>query len=82
MLDESTASLDADNEHKINMALDSLMKNKTVFVIAHRLGTIQNADQIIVTNKGNIEELGTHRDLIADQGHYYRMVREQEKDCV
>ena len=79
LLDESTASLDADNEAKINQALDSLMKDKTVFVIAHRLNTIQNADQIILLNQGRIEEIGTHKELIKKKGHYYEMVQEQEK---
>lgn len=79
LLDESTASLDADNEAKINQALDRLMKGKTVFVIAHRLNTIQNADQIIVLNEGRIEEIGTHAELLKKQGHYYEMVQEQEK---
>ena len=60
-----TASLDADNEAKINQALDRLMKGKTVFVIAHRLNTIQNADQIILLNQGRIEEMGTHAELLA-----------------
>ena len=79
LLDESTASLDADNEVKINQALDRLMKGKTVFVIAHRLNTIQNADQIILLNKGRIEEMGTHGELLKKKGHYYEMVQEQEK---
>ena len=79
LLDESTASLDADNEAKINQALDRLMKGKTVFVIAHRLNTIQNADQIILLNQGRIEEMGTHTELLAKKGHYYEMVQEQEK---
>ena len=79
LLDESTASLDADNEAKINQALDRLMKGKTVFVIAHRLNTIQNADQIILLNQGRIEEKGTHAELLAKKGHYYEMVQEQEK---
>ena len=79
LLDESTASLDAGNEAKINQALDHLMKGKTVFVIAHRLNTIQNADQIIVLNDGKIEEMGTHDDLLKKQGHYYAMVQEQQK---
>ena len=79
LLDESTASLDADNEAKINQALDHLMKGKTVFVIAHRLNTIQNADQIIVLNDGKIEEMGTHDMLLKKQGHYYAMVQEQQK---
>ena len=75
----STASLDADNEAKINQALDRLMKGKTVFVIAHRLNTIQNADQIIVLNQGRIEETGTHEELLRKKGHYYEMVQEQQK---
>ena len=79
LLDESTASLDADNEAKINQALDHLMKKKTVFVIAHRLNTIQNADQIIVLNDGKIEEMGTHDTLLQKHGHYYAMVQEQQK---
>lgn len=78
LLDESTASLDPDNEAKINKALEYLMKDKTVFVIAHRLNTIKNADQIILINKGLIEEKGTHRDLYKKKGHYYEMVNTQE----
>lgn len=79
LLDESTASLDADNEERINRALDHLMKGKTVFVIAHRLNTIQNSDQIILLNNGNIEEIGTHLELLKKRGHYYSMIQEQEK---
>ena len=79
LLDESTASLDADNEDRINRALDHLMEGKTVFVIAHRLNTIQNADQIILLNNGNIEEIGTHLELLKKRGHYYTMIQEQEK---
>ena len=79
LLDESTASLDADNEEQINRALDHLMKGKTFFVIAHRLNTIQNADQIILLNNGNIEEIGTHLELLKKRGHYYSMIQEQEK---
>mgnify|MGYP000053603846 CR=1 FL=1 len=77
LLDESTASLDADNEAKINQALDHLMKGKTVFVIAHRLNTIQNADQIIVLNDGKIEEMGTHEELMEKKGYYYELVKLQ-----
>ena len=55
------------------------MKGKTVFVIAHRLNTIQNADQIIVLNQGRIEETGTHEELLRKKGHYYEMVQEQQK---
>lgn len=79
LLDESTASLDADNEERINRALDHLMRGKTVFVIAHRLNTIQNADQIILLNNGQIEEIGTHTELFEKKGHFYTMIQEQEK---
>ena len=79
LLDESTASLDADNEDKSNRALDYLMVGQTGFVIAHRLNTIRNANQIILLNNGRIEERGTHQELIALRGHYYDMVQEQEK---
>ena len=79
LLDESTASLDADNEQKIHQALDRLMEGKTVFVIAHRLQTIQNADQIILLKQGRVEEMGSHEELLEKKGHYYEMIRELEK---
>ena len=79
LLDESTASLDPDNEVKINRALENLMKEKTVFVIAHRLNTIKNASQIILINDGKIEEKGKHNELYAKKGHYYEMVNTQER---
>ena len=79
LLDEFTASLDADNEIKINKAFDHLIKGKTVFTIAHRLHTIKNADQIILMNNGKIEEIGKHDELIKKKGHYYQMIKEQEQ---
>jgi len=78
LLDESTASLDPDNEMKINDSLDKLMEGKTTVVIAHRLKTIKNSEQIIVMDKGTIEEIGSHRELMNKKGHYYEMVKEQE----
>lgn len=77
LLDEFTASLDADNEMKINKAFEHLIKGKTVFVIAHRLHTIKNADQIILLNKGKIEEIGNHAELFEKKGHYYKMITKQ-----
>ena len=79
LLDESTASLDPDNEAKINNALEHLMQGKTVFVIAHRLNTIKNANQIILINNGRIEEQGNHNELYGKKGHYYEMVNTQER---
>lgn len=79
LLDESTSSLDADNEFEINKALDMLMKNKTVIVIAHRLNTIKNANNILVLDDGSIRERGSHNELIAQGGWYAQMMDEQEK---
>lgn len=79
LLDETTSSLDADNELEINRALDKLMQNKTVIVIAHRLGTIVEADNILVLDSGSIREQGTHTELLSQQGWYARMIAEQEK---
>lgn len=79
LLDETTSSLDADNEREINKALDSLMAGKTVVVIAHRLNTIINADQIIVLDKGQIKEQGTHKELLSMNGWYSQVIAEQER---
>lgn len=80
MLDESTSSLDADNETEINKALGLLMKDKTVIVIAHRLNTIINADKIIVLDKGGkINEMGTHSELLQQNGWYAAMHASQIK---
>ena len=79
LLDETTSSLDADNEAEINRAFDVLMKGKTVIVIAHRLGTIIRADNILVLDRGHIAESGKHRDLLQKGGWYARMYEEQQK---
>lgn len=78
LLDESTSSLDVDNEKEINHALDHLMAEKTVVVIAHRLDTIINADQIIVLDEGSVREKGNHQELCRQQGWYAQMIKEQE----
>jgi ATP-binding cassette subfamily B protein len=79
LLDETTSSLDADNEAEINRAFDVLMKGKTVIVIAHRLGTIIGADNILVLDQGRIAEFGSHRELAQKGGWYARMYEEQKK---
>ncbi|APH18592.1 ABC transporter ATP-binding protein [Clostridium botulinum] len=79
LLDEATASLDADNELEIRKAIKKLTLNKTVIVIAHRLNTIKDADQIIVLNEGYIEEKGSHIELIKNKKRYYNMYVEMER---
>ena len=81
LLDEATAALDPENETLIQHAISTLIKNKTVIVIAHRLRTVENADKIIVLNKGVIAETGAHAELMEKGGIYremYRLQRESE----
>lgn len=77
IFDEATNSLDANNERFIMDKLKYLFYGKTVIIVAHRLSTVKNADNIIVLDKGNIMEQGTHEDLIARHGSYYNLVRNQ-----
>jgi ATP-binding cassette subfamily B protein len=70
LLDEATASVDPDNEKHIQMAINELVKDKTLVVIAHRLSTIRNADQILVINEGELAESGTHDKLMLEKGQY------------
>ncbi|MFT3984728.1 MAG: ABC transporter ATP-binding protein [Lachnospiraceae bacterium] len=79
LLDETTSNLDADNEHEIQTAIHELMKKKTVLVIAHRLGTILNADNILVLDKGTVRESGTHQELVEKRGWYAAMYQEQRQ---
>ena len=79
LLDEATAALDPENETLIQEALTKLIKNKTVIVIAHRLRTVENADKIIVLNKGTIAETGTHSELMEKGGIYREMYRLQRE---
>ena len=73
VLDEATAYADPENEAKIQRALSQVLKDKTVIIIAHRLYTITDVDQILVINEGRIEESGTHKELLSMGGLYRRM---------
>ncbi len=75
--DEATNSLDANNERAIMEKLEQLFKDKTVVVVAHRLSTVKNADNIIVLDKGSVVEQGTHEELTAKRGTYYTLVKNQ-----
>ena len=79
ILDEATASVDADNESHIQAAISELVKGKTLLVIAHRLNTIESADQILVIEDGEIKERGTHKDLMAFKGLYHSMVTKRSE---
>jgi ATP-binding cassette, subfamily B, multidrug efflux pump len=80
ILDEATSSVDTATEILIRNALDRLLTGRTAIVIAHRLSTIQYADRILVFHKGRLREQGTHRELLAQRGIYYRLYQLQYKD--
>lgn len=73
VLDEATSSVDTETEKMIQDAVHRVLNGRTSFVVAHRLSTIRNADKILVINKGLIEEMGTHEELIRKKGHYYHL---------
>lgn len=77
ILDEATSSLDTENEKVIQDTLQKIKHNKTIIIIAHRLNTIMNADSIVVLNKGEIVEQGTHQELIHKKGYYYKLIETQ-----
>jgi len=79
ILDEATSNLDTESETYIQSSLKELMKGRTTFVIAHRLSTIRQANQILVIEKGEIEEQGTHRDLIKKEGRYFELYTYQAR---
>lgn len=79
ILDEATASIDPENEHLIQQAISELTAGKTVITIAHRLATIEHADQILVVDNGRIVRKGTHSELITQVGLYHRFIRIREQ---
>ena len=77
ILDEATSNVDTRTEMRIQTALTNLMKNRTSIVIAHRLSTIRDADVIVVLAHGSIVESGSHDELLAKQGEYYKLYHRQ-----
>jgi ATP-binding cassette subfamily B protein len=77
ILDEATSSVDTRTERQIQAALEQLMAGRTTFVVAHRLSTIRNADQVLVLNDGQIIERGAHTELLEQQGFYYDLYMSQ-----
>ena len=82
VLDEATSSVDTETEELIQSAIQKLMTGRTSVVIAHRLSTIQNADKILVLDKGEIMESGTHDELLKLDGHYAQLHQMQFKEVM
>jgi ATP-binding cassette subfamily B protein len=80
ILDEATSSVDTETELQIRKAIDRLMLGRTSIIIAHRLSTIQKCDKIIVMHKGRVREIGSHQELLAQRGIYYKLYQLQYKD--
>jgi ATP-binding cassette, subfamily B, putative efflux pump len=80
VLDEATSALDLESEHLIQEALEILAKDRTTFIVAHRLSTITHADRIILMEHGEIVEMGTHEELMKKQEHYYKLFQVQQLD--
>jgi ATP-binding cassette, subfamily B, multidrug efflux pump len=80
ILDEATSNIDTETEIVVQQALADISRGRTTLIVAHRLSTIQHADQIIVMHKGKVREIGNHAELLARQGYYYRLHQLQYKD--
>jgi ATP-binding cassette subfamily B protein len=80
ILDEATSSVDTETEFRVRDALSRMVEGRTSLIIAHRLSTIQRADKIIVMHKGKVREMGTHQQLLANRGIYYKLYQLQYKD--
>jgi ATP-binding cassette, subfamily B, bacterial len=77
ILDEATSHLDAVSEAQVRGALDTLMRDRTTIVIAHRLSTVRHADLLVVLDRGRLAEIGTHTELVDRNGLYARLIRRQ-----
>ncbi|MBC7205679.1 MAG: ATP-binding cassette domain-containing protein, partial [Methyloversatilis sp.] len=79
ILDEATSSVDTATEKEIQRALDNLVEGRTTLAIAHRLSTLRKADRLVVLDRGQIVEVGPHDELMAREGHYYRLYMAQQR---
>lgn len=77
-MDEATANVDPENEQELMAAIDALTREKTIFMIAHRLKTVRNADRILVVDSGRIVQQGKHEELMREEGIYMRFVQSRE----
>ena len=82
ILDEATANVDPENEEKLIKAVEAFTSEKTIVMIAHRLKTVRNADQILVIDKGRIAEQGTHEELMNKEGIYKNFIAERSKAAI
>ncbi|MBD3267178.1 ATP-binding cassette domain-containing protein, partial [bacterium] len=82
LLDEATSSVDTETEHLIQEALENLMVGRTCLIIAHRLSTIRQVDEIFVLHQGELAEQGSHEELIAQKGLYYKLYQLQYKEQI
>lgn len=80
ILDDATSAVDMETEHQIQLALKEVMKGRTTFIIAHRISSLKHADEILVLNKGEICERGTHEELLVQNGYYKRIYDLQYQD--
>jgi ATP-binding cassette subfamily B protein len=80
ILDEATSSVDTETEFRVREALARMVEGRTSIIIAHRLSTIQRADRILVMHKGQLRESGTHQELLAHRGIYWKLYQLQYKD--
>jgi ATP-binding cassette, subfamily B, bacterial len=81
ILDEATSSVDTTTEKEIQKALDNLVRGRTTIAIAHRLSTLRQADRLVVLDKGQVVEVGKHEELLAREGHYYRLYQAQQRQA-
>lgn len=79
IFDEATANVDPENEDRLQKAMEELTRDKTILMIAHRLKTVRNADQILVLNQGSIVQRGNHEDLIQQKGYYADFIQGRQK---